>query len=183
MFGGEQAALGRIGDADRSLVKLARRDALATGIGDGLGLAVTGVTVAGVLAVAIGASASGQLDRVLIAMLALLALASFEAVTPLGAAARELSATLAAGRRLLELTDRSAAVRIRRSPHRLRAGRSRSSLKTSVRTTRASCAPHWTESASGSSPASGSRCSGQAAPARRQSPTCCCGSSIRSRDG
>ena len=64
-------------------MKLARRDALATGIGDGLGLAVTGVTVAGVLAVAIGASASGQLDRVLIAMLALLALASFEAVTPL----------------------------------------------------------------------------------------------------
>jgi thiol reductant ABC exporter CydC subunit len=110
VFGGEQAALGRIGDADRSLVKLARRDALATGIGDGLGLAVTGVTVAGVLAVAIGASASGQLDRVLIAMLALLALASFEAVTPLGAAARELSATLAAGRRLLELTDRRAAV-------------------------------------------------------------------------
>jgi ABC-type transport system involved in cytochrome bd biosynthesis fused ATPase/permease subunit len=46
----------------------------------------------------------------MIAMLALLALASFEAVTPLGAAARELSATLAAGRRLLELTDRRAAV-------------------------------------------------------------------------
>ena len=42
VFGGEQAALGRIGDADRSLVKLARRDALATGIGDGLGVAVTG---------------------------------------------------------------------------------------------------------------------------------------------
>ena len=39
-------------------------------------------------------------------MLALLALASFEAVTPLAAAARELSATLAAGRRILELTDR-----------------------------------------------------------------------------
>ena len=44
-------------------------------------------------------------------MLALLALAAFEAVTPLGAAARELSATLAAGRRVLELTDRTAAVR------------------------------------------------------------------------
>jgi thiol reductant ABC exporter CydC subunit len=110
VFGGEQAALGRIGDADRSLVKLAQRDALATGIGDGLGLAVTGATVAGVLAVAIAASASGQLDRVLIALLALLALASFEAVTPLAAAARELSATLAAGRRLLELTDQRPAV-------------------------------------------------------------------------
>ena len=45
--------------ADASLVKLARRDALATGVGDGLGLVVTGVTVAGVLAVAVGASADG----------------------------------------------------------------------------------------------------------------------------
>ncbi len=78
---------------------------------DGLGLVVTGLTVAGVLAVAVSAPADGRLDRVLIAMLALLALASFEAVTPLAAAARELSATLAAGRRVLELTDRAAAVR------------------------------------------------------------------------
>jgi ATP-binding cassette, subfamily C, bacterial CydC len=47
---------------------------------------------------------------VLIAMLALLALASFEAVQPLAAAARELSVTLAAGRRVLELADGEAAV-------------------------------------------------------------------------
>ena len=72
---------------------------------------VTGVTVAGVLAVAVAASADGRLDHVLIAMLALLALAAFEAVTPLAAAARELSTTLAAGRRLLELTEREPAVR------------------------------------------------------------------------
>ena len=102
-FGGEGAVLERVRDADAALVKLARRDALATGVGDGLGLVVTGVTVAGVLAVAVSAADHGTLEPVLIAMLALLALASFEAVTPLGAAARELSATLAAGRRLLEL--------------------------------------------------------------------------------
>jgi ABC-type multidrug transport system fused ATPase/permease subunit len=48
---------------------------------------------------------------VLIAALALLALASFEAVTPLAEAARSLSATLAAGRRILELTAEDAAVR------------------------------------------------------------------------
>ena len=63
------------------------------------------------LALAVGASADGRLDRVLIALLALLALASFEAVTPLTAAARELSSTLAAGRRILELTDDKAVVR------------------------------------------------------------------------
>ena len=110
-FGGEGPAVERIRTADRALVKLARLDALVAGVADGLGLLVTGLTVAGVLAVAVTASHNGELNRVLIAMLALLALAAFEGVTPLGAAARELSATLAAGRRVLELTDRSAAVR------------------------------------------------------------------------
>jgi len=109
-FGVEQAWLARVRSADRGLVKLARRDALLTGMADGLGLLVTGITVAGVLAAAILASADGRLDRVLIAMLALLAIASFEAVTPIAAAARELSATLAAGRRILELSDAQAAV-------------------------------------------------------------------------
>jgi ABC-type transport system involved in cytochrome bd biosynthesis fused ATPase/permease subunit len=73
-------------------------------------LAITGVTVAGVLAVAVEASAGGRLDRVVVAMLALLALAAFEAVAPLAEAARELAATLAAGRRILELTGKEAAV-------------------------------------------------------------------------
>src|SRR5207342_1352387 len=65
----------------------------------------------GVLAVCVSAHAGGELNRVLIAALALLALASFEAVQPLPAAARELTATLAAGRRVLELMDREPLVR------------------------------------------------------------------------
>jgi ABC-type transport system involved in cytochrome bd biosynthesis fused ATPase/permease subunit len=60
--------------------------------------------------VAVDASAAGRLDRVLIAMLALLALAAFDAVTPLAAAARERSATVAAGARVLELGEREVAV-------------------------------------------------------------------------
>ena len=115
-FGGEAAAVERVRAADRALVKLARRDALAAGMADGLGLVVTGLTVAGVLAVGITAHDHGALNRVLIAMLALLALAAFEAVTPLGATARELSATLAAGRRVLDLTERTPAVRDPSSP-------------------------------------------------------------------
>ncbi|HEX3344876.1 MAG TPA: thiol reductant ABC exporter subunit CydC [Polyangiaceae bacterium] len=110
-FGAERAALARVGAADSSLVAVARRSASAAGVGDGLRLLVSGATVVGVLAVAANASGAGHLDRVLIAMLALLALASFEAVAPLSAAARELSSTLAAGKRVLELTDREAAVR------------------------------------------------------------------------
>ena len=104
--GAGPAAMARLRAADGELVRLGRRDAFAGGAADALGLAIAGATVAGVLAVAIGASASGELDRVLIAMLALLALASFEAVAPLTATARELPATLAAGRRVLALCDR-----------------------------------------------------------------------------
>jgi thiol reductant ABC exporter CydC subunit len=110
-FGAEDARVAGVRSADRTLVSLAQRDALATGAGDGLGLIVTGLTTAGVLALAVSSAHDGRLDRVLIAMLALFALASFEAVTPLAAAARELSSTLAAGRRVLDLTERDAAVR------------------------------------------------------------------------
>jgi ATP-binding cassette, subfamily C, bacterial CydC len=97
-------------DADAILVRLGRRDAWTGGLAEAIGLAVTGATVTGVLAVSVAASADGALDRVLVAMLALLALASFEGVGPLVGAARERPATLAAGRRVLELTDRRAAV-------------------------------------------------------------------------
>ena len=109
-FGQDGAALDRVRTTDRRLVAAARRNALATGLADGLGLVVTGVTVTAVLAVAVEASAHGRLDKVLVAALTLLALASFEAVTPLAATARELSATLTAGRRILDLTGQPAAV-------------------------------------------------------------------------
>jgi thiol reductant ABC exporter CydC subunit len=110
VYSREAEQLARLRQADRTLVRLARRAALADGAGDWLRLLVTGVTVASVLAVAVSAHAAGRLDSVLIALLALLALASFEAVQPLSQASRELGATAAAGRRLLELTDREPAV-------------------------------------------------------------------------
>ena len=109
-YGREQAGLDRMRAADEALVAVARRNALAAGLADGFGLLVTGVTVAAVLAIALTASAGGRLDKVLVAALVLLALASFEAVTPLTTVARELPATLAAGRRVLELTRRRPAV-------------------------------------------------------------------------
>jgi thiol reductant ABC exporter CydC subunit len=107
VYGRVDERLERLREADRGLVRIARRAALADGAADGLRLLVTGATVAGVLMVAVSAHASGSLDRVLIAMLGLLALASFEAVQPLSQAVRELDDTLGAGRRVLELTDRT----------------------------------------------------------------------------
>jgi ABC-type transport system involved in cytochrome bd biosynthesis fused ATPase/permease subunit len=78
---------------------------------DALSILVAGVTVAGVLVVAVTARDAGTLDRVLVAALALLALSSFDAVAPLPATARELAATVAAGRRVLELIHREPLVR------------------------------------------------------------------------
>ncbi|MGH3038427.1 MAG: amino acid ABC transporter ATP-binding/permease protein, partial [Gaiellaceae bacterium] len=93
------------------LVRLGRRDALAAGAADALMILVAGATVAGVLAVAVNAHATGALDRVLVATLALLAVASFDAVLPLPGAARELSGLLATGRRVLETAEREPLVR------------------------------------------------------------------------
>jgi thiol reductant ABC exporter CydC subunit len=110
VYGRQGERLTRLAEADRTLVRAARRAALAEGVAGGLRLLVTGATVAGVLAVALSAHAGGTLDRTLIAFLALLALASFEAVQPLAQAGRELAVTLAAGARLLDLTDRRPAI-------------------------------------------------------------------------
>jgi thiol reductant ABC exporter CydC subunit len=110
VYGREDEQIDRLAAADRKLSRIARRAALADGAGDGLRLLVTGATVTVVLALAVSAHAGGRLDRVMIAMLTLLALASFEAVQPLSQAARDLVETLAAGRRLLELADEEPAI-------------------------------------------------------------------------
>jgi len=111
VFGQEERTLARVRELDVALARLGRRDALVAGLGDALTILVAGLTLTGVLAVAVSATAAGALDPVLVATLALLALASFDAVTPLAPAARELSSTLASGRRVLEVIDRAPAVR------------------------------------------------------------------------
>lgn len=110
VYGAEERTLERVAKADRELDRLARRDAFAGGLAEGLGILVAGLTVVGVLAVSVQAHHAGPLDRVLVAMLALLAVASFEAVSGLPSAARELATALASGRRVLELVDRTPTV-------------------------------------------------------------------------
>jgi thiol reductant ABC exporter CydC subunit len=122
VLGADRAALARVAALDAELTHLARREALATGLVEGLGVAVVGLTVAGVLLVCIAATASGALDRVLVATLALLAMASFEAVAPLPAAALRLQTTLDSGRRLLTIASRQPAVTDPALPAPLSAG-------------------------------------------------------------
>jgi thiol reductant ABC exporter CydC subunit len=107
VYGREEATLARVGSLNRELARLGRREALAAGLGDALSILGAGLTVAGVLAVGVQAHDAGTLDRVFVATLALLALSSFECVTPLQSAARELSGILA----VFELVDREPAVR------------------------------------------------------------------------
>jgi thiol reductant ABC exporter CydC subunit len=106
VYGRIDEHLGRLRQDDEALAATTRRAALAEGAGDGLRLLVTGATTAVVLALAIDAHAAGRLDRTLIAMLALLSIAAFEAVQPLAQAARELTETVAAGGRVLAVMDR-----------------------------------------------------------------------------
>jgi ATP-binding cassette, subfamily C, bacterial CydC len=109
-YGRQSERLDRVSAVDSRLVRVTRRAALADGTGEGLRLLVTGVTVAGVLAVAVSAHEVGTLDRVLIGLLALASLAAFEAVQPLPEALRELRTTVAAGERILDLTGREPAI-------------------------------------------------------------------------
>ena len=110
-YGCEDERLARVRARDRELTALARRDARIAGLGDALVVLIAGATTAAVLAAAVAAVHAGALDRVLVVMLPLLALASFEGVAALPGAARELPKVLASGRRVLELTSRTPVVR------------------------------------------------------------------------
>ncbi len=110
VLGADGAALERVAALDAELTRLLRGEALAAGLVEGLGVLVAGLTTTAVLAVCVAATAGGSLDRVFVAALTLLAMASFEAVAPLPATALRLRATMASGRRLLEIAQRRPAV-------------------------------------------------------------------------
>lgn len=105
-FGAAGSRAEAIAELDRELAALTRRDAVGAGLADALVMLAAGLTTAAVLAAAVGARASGSLDPVLVATVTLLALAAFEAITPIPRAARELAIITAAGRRVLDLTSR-----------------------------------------------------------------------------
>jgi ATP-binding cassette, subfamily C, bacterial CydC len=100
----------RVDAADAALARAQARDAAAGGIAAGLATALSVLAVVAVLAVAIPAVRDGSLDGVLLAALALLALASFEGVAPLGAAAQGLEACARSAARVEAVTERPAPV-------------------------------------------------------------------------
>jgi ATP-binding cassette subfamily C protein CydC/ATP-binding cassette subfamily C protein CydCD len=104
--------LGRVAAADEVLRRIAVRDAIAGAAGSGLGTLVQGLTLVAVLAVAVPA-AGHALDAILLAALAFLTLAAFEATAPLGAAAQQLAACGAAAERVTAVLDRPPAAALR----------------------------------------------------------------------
>ncbi len=104
-FGAQDAALAAAAEADGKLTAQARRLAAANGLGSGLISALTGLTVWGVLVLGVAAVGNGTLTRVPLAVLTLTALASFEAVTLMPAAALQLGSARASGRRIGAVLD------------------------------------------------------------------------------
>jgi ATP-binding cassette subfamily C protein CydC len=104
-FGAQEAALARVTAADAELTRLARRSAAASGLGTGLTTALAGLTLWGVLLLGVAAVGAGTISAVPLAVLTLTALASFEAVTALPAAAIQLGQSAAAASRIAEVLD------------------------------------------------------------------------------
>ncbi len=121
-FGGQQAALAAAGKADGKLTAQARRLAVAMALGSGLSTGLTGLTVWGVLLLGVAAVGDGTLTRVPLAVLTLTALASFEAVTLMPAAALQLGAARASAVRISAILDAPEPVAEPQAPPALAAG-------------------------------------------------------------
>jgi ATP-binding cassette, subfamily C, bacterial CydC len=104
-YGAGPAALDRAVTADAELTRLARRTAAASALGSGLSTAAAGLTLWGVLLLGVAVTGSGGLGRVPLAVLTLTALAAFEAVSPLPAAAIQLGQSRTAAIRIAAVLD------------------------------------------------------------------------------
>jgi thiol reductant ABC exporter CydC subunit len=118
-FGAQDAVLARVGAADAELTRLTRRIAAASGLGTGLMSLVSGLTLWAVLLLGVAATGAGALTRVPLAVLTLTALAAFEAVTALPAAAMQLDQARVAAGRIAAVSDAPDPVREPRHPRPL----------------------------------------------------------------
>jgi ATP-binding cassette subfamily C protein CydC len=122
IYGQAGSQLERIRQDGVDLQNAQKRLGRVGALGNAVGLFITGLALWGVLVIAI--PLTGQLiSGVDLAVLSLVTLASFEAVTPLTLAAQHLESSLQSGRRLFSLVDRSPQVSAPQHPANLSAGR------------------------------------------------------------
>jgi ATP-binding cassette, subfamily C, bacterial CydC len=118
-YGAADQALAAVTEADAELTRQAGRNAVAAGLSTGLSSATAGLTLWVVLLLGVAATGDGALTRVPLAVLTLTALASFEAVTALPAAAMQLGQARASARRIAAVQDAPVPVREPATPRRL----------------------------------------------------------------
>ncbi len=123
-------AFGRVGDKQRDIFEIGRklgaegrRTAFATGLREGLHDLSAGLAMWTVLFLAVPLVGVGGVGGVYLALLAMVTLASFEAVRPLGEAYQALGRSTAAGERLFEISDAEPTVTDPLSPLPAPAGR------------------------------------------------------------
>ena len=121
-FGAAGDALARLDATDAELTRTDVRTATASAVGAGAASAVAGLTVFGVLLLGVAATGAGALSRVPLAVLTLTALAAFEAVTALPAAAIQLGQARVAAGRIADVTDAPDPVREPSRPRTLPPG-------------------------------------------------------------
>jgi ATP-binding cassette, subfamily C, bacterial CydC len=121
-FGAEEPAAARATDASAELARMERRAASGMGLGTGLSSGAAGLTVWAVLGLAVAATGTGALTRVPLAVVTLTALAAFEAVTALPAAAIQLGQARTSAARVTAVLDAPDPVRDPAAPRPLPAG-------------------------------------------------------------
>jgi ATP-binding cassette, subfamily C, bacterial CydC len=104
-YGQGDERLKQIQDLSKRAGEAQMRLAWVGGISNSLSLLVTNLTLLAVLVIAIPLVSGGQLEGILLAVLALLVLSSFEAVSPLPQVGQQMESSLAAARRLFALVD------------------------------------------------------------------------------
>ena len=104
-YGAQATALVPVTAADRDMTRQAERNAAVSGLSAGLSSAIAGLALWGVLLLGVAATGGGALTRVPLAVLTLTALASFEVVTALPAAAVQLGQARVSGRRIAAVLD------------------------------------------------------------------------------
>jgi ATP-binding cassette, subfamily C, bacterial CydC len=104
-FGAQEPAAARAADASAGLARMERRAASGMGLGTGLSSGAAGLTVWAVLGLAVATTGAGALTRVPLAVVTLTALAAFEAVTALPAAAIQLGQARTSTARVTSVLD------------------------------------------------------------------------------
>ncbi|MCE1253250.1 MAG: thiol reductant ABC exporter subunit CydC [Anaerolineae bacterium] len=114
---GELSIYGRNGDALTRLNglsnQLADKQFWQTSIssaGNAINLLVTNITLWGMLIISISLVNQGELDGVLLAVIALITLASFEAVTPLVQSAQNLENSMTSARRIFDTAEKKSLI-------------------------------------------------------------------------